>query len=541
MRDSISGNVIIFNGEIYNHLAVRRALNLPEEAWRGHSDTETILVGYRVWGEAVLDRLKGMFAFAIFDTSKQSLWLVRDRLGIKPLFISLVGRNVYFASELRGLPALPDAVISRAAVAQFLSWGACPEENLLPEGRRALGAGAWVEFSAQGSRRVGQYWPAKRIVAPPAIDAPRRVRELLSKAVEEHLLSDVPVACFLSGGIDSSILAALAAAKLGGKLQTYTVGFPQPEFDESRIAEAVARRHGTNHQLIRVTEENCLAWVHEALAAMDLPSIDAINTYIVAKAVAGQGIKVTLSGLGADELFGGYPSFRDVPRLMWLARLPRAFRAQMRNLPGAFKRLAELPGPDVTALAHWRRQFFTNDELAALGVPRTEPRFPACPGGMDNFGRVSWAELTGYMRHMLLRDSDNMSMAVSLELRVPFLDHELVEYVLTLPQAEKRGYRWPKGLLITACRDLLPPEVYERKKMGFSLPMDTWMRGPLASLCREGIEKLLANGFLDAGAVGAMGERFAARRLHWTRWWSFVVLGHYVGRTQNASRTAASA
>lgn len=530
MVDPESGNAIVFNGEIYNHREIRRRLNLPEASWRGHSDTETLLVAYRIWGRGVLEHVKGMFGFAIYDAGRRAVWLARDRFGIKPLFFRTTGRQLFFASEVRAIETGLTPRLAPTAVAHFLTWGACLEQALIWEDWKALPAGSWMEFSADGSETTGKYWPPLRIVAEPAINAPRRTRELLESAVEEHLLADVPVACFLSGGIDSSVIAGLAARRLGKRLETYSVGFPDTEFDESSIATLVANRLGTDHHVIHLTEENCLSWVQEAVAALDLPSVDAINTFIVAKAVAGEGVKVALSGLGADELFGGYPSFRDIPRLLPLARLPPRLRRWVGSLGGKLSRFAEMPGPDVVALAHWRREFFTAAALADLGLRRDEPKFEPCPGGLDAFARISWAELTGYMRHMLLRDSDNMSMAVALELRVPFLDHQLVEYVLTLPESEKRSYWRPKGLLIEACHDLLPPEVYRRRKMGFTLPMDRWMRGPLAAMCRDGVNRLKQANVVSADGVDALECRFAAGRLHWTRWWSFVVLGHYLAR-----------
>lgn len=539
MVDPVSGNVIVFNGEIYNHMEVRRTLNLPLGTWRGHSDTETLLVGYRVLGEAILDRLRGMFALAIYDAQQHTVWLARDRLGIKPLFFQRDGKCLLFSSEIRAVDGHHPRRVSPDGVAHYLTWGACPETALLWEGWETVPAGSWIEFTPRGAQNSGQYWPPSLMRVEPAAEAVGRTRELLESAVEEHLLADVPVACFLSGGIDSSIIAAMAAGRVGRGLKTYSVGFPGTDFDESSVAESVARRYGTEHHAIRLTEENCLASIQESLAVLDLPSVDAINTYIVAKAVAGHGLKVALSGLGGDELFGGYPSFRDVPWLKWFARLPSVVWRGVGALDGRLSRFAEFPGPEAGALTHWRRTFFTTGRIAQLGLRRTESRFQPCPAGLDTFGQISWAELTGYMRRMLLRDSDNMSMAVSLELRVPFLDHRLVEYVLALPEAVKRGQDRPKGLLIEACRDLLPPEVYERPKMGFSLPMDRWMRGPLADLCSEGVARLQTLNLVSAPAVELLGRRFAAGAVHWTRWWSLVVLGHYLARCPAAAEDLA--
>jgi len=349
--------------------------------------------------------------------------------------------------------------------------------------------------------------------------------------VEQHLLSDVPIASFLSGGIDSSIVTALAAQRLGRNLKTFSVGFDVAEFDESAIAFEVAQRFGTTHQRLHLADEEGLQSVKEAVAHLDLPSVDAINTYIVSRAVAQRGVKVALTGLGGDELFGGYPSFRDVPRLKRLGLLPRALRKALGN------RVADLPDDaGICELAQWRRRFFTDAMLQAASLPNeTTPL--ECPVELpDDFSRISWAELSGYMRRMLLRDSDQMSMAVSLELRVPFLDHELVEYVLGLPAAEKKRYGGTKGLLIEACRDLLSPAVHERPKAGFALPMRKWMGGPLAPFVENGLREVVRHQLLPQDFVADAENRFRTDRLHWTRLWSIVVLGHFVRRTELSRR-----
>ncbi len=224
-------------------------------------------------------------------------------------------------------------------------------------------------------------------------DAPRKVRSLLEAAVKEHLLSDVPVASFLSGGIDSSIVTALAAQRLGQNLKTFSVGFDAAEFDESSIALEVAQRFGTTHQRLQLADEEVIQLVTEAVACLDLPSVDALNTYIVSRAVAQRGVKVALSGLGGDELFGGYPSFRDVPRLRRLGLLPRALRKALGD------RMADLPdGAGICELALWRRRFFTDAMLQSGGLPN-EKKPLECPVELpDDFARISWVELSGYMR-----------------------------------------------------------------------------------------------------------------------------------------------
>ena len=555
MVDSATGNVIVVNGEIYNHRALRT--DLGDADWRGTSDTETLLLGYARWGHQLLDRLKGMFAFVIYDHARQEFFVARDRLGIKPLYYAVDAGGIRLASEVKVLVG-PGSTITSASIGAYLQWGACPEDQLLYSAIHVLPAGhamtigvGGAGFRRAGGRRslaqptiipgstesrptdpkVWRYWPNQKRFQSPSEAAPQKIRSLLETAVEQHLLSDVPIASFLSGGIDSSIVTALAAQRLGRNLKTFSVGFDVAEFDESAIALEVAQRFGTTHQRLHLTDKEGLQSVTEAVAHLDLPSVDAINTYIVSRAVAQRGVKVALTGLGGDELFGGYPSFREVPRLARLGMLPRALRKALGD------RVADLPETaGICELAQWRRRFFTDAMLQAANLPNeTTPL--ECPVELpDDFSRISWAELSGYMRRMLLRDSDQMSMAVSLELRVPFLDHELVEYALGLPAAEKKRYGGTKGLLIEACRDLLPPAVYERPKAGFALPMRKWMGGPLAPFVENGLREVIRHQLLPQDFVADAEDRFRTDRLHWTRLWSIVVLGHFVRRTELSRR-----
>jgi asparagine synthase (glutamine-hydrolysing) len=531
MTDPATGNVIVVNGEIYNHRVVREQLG-ADIPWRGTSDTETLLQAYGRWGHALLDRVKGMFAFAIYDAARAELFVARDRLGIKPLYYTEDGDGLRFASEVKVLE-LTERSITPAAISSYLQWGACPERQLLFSDIKVVAAGHAMTVASDGKTKIWRYWPAQKTFPSSSADPAKAVRRLLDQAVEEHLLADVPVASFLSGGIDSSIITALAAQKLARKLQTFSVGFDSKEFDETPIAEEVARRYRTSHERIQLSQEEVLQSVTEAVEHFDLPSVDAINTYVVSRAVAARGVKVALSGLGGDELFGGYASFKDVPRLKLLAKTPRALRRPLRAAGGIAARLADLPSTtDAGDLAHWRRRFFTDEMIREAGLPNETLSFD-CPVALpDDFARISWAELTGYMRRMLLRDADQMSMAVSLELRVPFLDHELVEYVLGLPATEKRRGSRPKGLLIEACRDLLPASVYDRPKRGFVLPMREWMLGPLASFVATGLNEIIARELLPGAFVHGLRDSFKTGALHWTRLWSLVVLGHYAKRLQ---------
>ncbi len=533
MCDPETGNVIVFNGEIYNHLALRRELG---GAWRGHSDTETLLASYRQWGAGMLSRLKGMFAFVLYDARTGGLMMARDRFGIKPFYYVQTDSQLLVASEVRAFPADLRGTVSSLGLAAYVRSGACAGTSLLHAGVSSLPPAHTMEVSAEGRIRQWRYWtPAlskeRNVPVKTGDSTTQRVRALLEQAVREHLLADVPVASFLSGGIDSSIVTALAAQAAAGALRTFSLGFAEAGFDETAIAEQIARRYGTRHQRVQLDHAEVQQLVLDCVQVLDLPSVDAINTYIISRKVAEAGIKVALSGLGGDELFGGYPIFGEIGRLRWLARVPAVLREPLRLAGANGRRLAELPAGGIAPIVAWRRSFWTNRLLREAGLP--VPPYPADPSWdlADEFARVSWAELSHYMADMLLRDSDQVSMAVSLELRVPLLDHELAEYVLGLPAAEKRRFGGVKGLLVEACRDLLPPEVYQRRKMGFALPMDAWMRGPLADFVNHGIVHLKSCRLVSERVIDRLCRGFADRKLHWTRLWSLVVLGHYLYRT----------
>ena len=540
MHDPESGNVIIFNGEIYNHAKLREEMRVAgvDVKWAGTSDTETLLVAYRVWGKAMLPRLKGMFAFVIYDAATRGVFVARGPTGIKPLYYTRSRGMLRFSSEARALFDETGPVYDGRSVSAYLQWGSCPEDNFIFPRTRVLPSGTSMTVNADTTVEAEHYWPKKSYPLALGEDAPKHVRKLLETAVEEHLMADVPVASFLSGGIDSSVVTALASRALGpGRLQTFSVGFSEGEFDETQIADIVAKKYETDHHRIELGQEEIVRLVQEAVSRMDAPSQDAINTYIVSKKVAECGIKVALSGLGGDELFGGYPSFRDAPILRRLAGMPQWLRRLSRGLGKIGERLADLPGGDIMEIAIWRRRLWTDAMLRKAGLPVSPLRTLPPPEFGDDFAKISWAEMSVYMRQTLLRDSDQMSMAVSLELRVPFLDRDLIEYVLSLPAQEKTRHRITKGLLVEACKDLLPQRVYQRRKMGFALPMDAWMRGPLKEFKMEGLDEVERLGFLAPGAVEWIRAEFEDRKIHWTRIWSLVILGHYLKK--NARRAEA--
>lgn len=536
MHDETTGNVIVLNGEIYNHPQLRQELLGLGVRFSGRSDTETLLRAYGIWGPALFPRLRGMFAFAIYNPRSREVVLCRDRFGIKPLY---TGRpkegGVAFASEVRALLPWVRTSISPQGVASYLQRGSCPHEQLLFTGIEEFPAGCWASIRcAQPELRPMRYWPTGAVgdldIAPDGSDAPTEVRQLLEDAVASHLLADVPVACFLSGGIDSSIITALAARQMGGqKLSTFSVGFAEASFDESKFARQMADLYGTDHHHITLTDEEKLRFVSHAVAAMDLPSTDAINTFIVSDYVAHNGFKVVLSGLGADEVFGGYPVFRDYSMARALAGTPRWARSLLRSLGKARHLLDDVPEEkDGEILSMWWRRVWSGRKLRELGFE--VPRFAREPGPplRDAMAELSWGEISHYLRDVLLRDSDAMSMAHSIELRVPFLDHPLVTRVLSYAAGEKFNPQRPKDLLLRATHDLIPKQIWNRPKMGFALPMRDWMVGPLSDYCRQGLAALDKKSIVSAAKSRLVWKEFDRGDLHWPSAWALVVLGHYL-------------
>lgn len=533
MADASGRYRITFNGEIYNHLSLRGLL--PTIDWRGTSDTETLIELLAAKGIEALGLLKGMFAFGLFDTVTETLTVARDRFGIKPLWVSHDQAAFRFSSELTPLLKGQRFTADWAGISEFLAFGRMP--GLLPvfSGVHSLPPGGWMVVNKSGPLESGSWWPTSRSfpLPPPATAYTKQVHDLLTKSVEEHLLSDVGVGAFLSGGIDSSIISLLAGRILGKELQTFTVGFPDNAKDDERaIARQVALRAGSTHHEIEVSADNCLEWIPQAVNALDIPTVDAINTFIVAKAVRQTGLKVALSGLGGDELFGGYPSFSEIPYLQLMRHMPPQLRkAFVQLLPPKFKdKLTGLADFSVANLTVARRRFISINKLVNYGLLDGTPTILPPPASFDTMGQISWGELQGYMIPMLLRDSDQMSMAVGLEIRVPFLDHELVETVLSIPQRYKKG-QGSKPLLVAAFQNELPTAVYNRPKQGFSLPMDAWLRGPLDSYIQQGIQ--LAAEILKLERPYASLREFQAHQLHWTRPWNWCILGYWLQKHQN--------
>ncbi|MCY2687945.1 asparagine synthase (glutamine-hydrolyzing) [Salinimicrobium sp. TH3] len=538
MFDASKLGTLVFNGEIYNHQDLR--LLLPDVSWRGNSDTETLVELLAALGLKALNLLKGMFAFAFYDSRDQSVLIVRDRLGIKPLYLKFSHDTISFSSEIRALLEQGKLKFTKKGLSQYIGFGHFPQDSEIVNDIYSVPAGSWIKINRDGTLEKKMWWSGENFSKQEnklKKKDTKEVKQFVTRAIEEHLISDVGVGAFLSGGIDSSIIALVAGKKLGKNLRTFTVGFPQSEYDERDIARKVADRIGSDHTELNIDEEACVNWVKEAVNCLDLPSLDAINTYIISKAVKDAGLKVALSGLGGDELFGGYPAFKKVPSVNWFGNLPDTLRkGSLLFLPHGLKmKLEGLTDYSVVNLTVASRRFTSASRMNFMGLNDGVPQIPAVPKSFDKMSKISWAEIYGYMIPMLLRDSDQMSMAVGLEIRVPFLDHHLVEHILKLPENHKKGRRM-KSLLVEAFKKDLVPEVYNRPKQGFVLPMQEWLNGPLRNFAEEGIHVVAQ--YLKSQEPVVQMSQFTEGKLHWTRIWHWSVLGHWLIRQNQFAQSA---
>jgi asparagine synthase (glutamine-hydrolysing) len=541
---------IAFNGEIYNFQELRKMLDAGNRIFRTSTDTETILHAFHRWSLKSFGMLRGMFAFALFDTETRLLYLARDPLGIKPLYYYFEGQRLYFASEVRAL--LASGRIPRRthpeSVAHFLSCGWIGKSETAISGVELLQPGQLLTVDLGGEQmkwRVSTYeraWSSEP--ALPKSDrneAVAHLNHLLEQSVKSHLISDVPVGLFLSGGIDSTAILQLMSRMGTGTPKTFTVGFPEEDFNECHHAKRVAQRYGADHHELKLSESTLLADLPAALGAMDQPTMDGINSFVISKAVRAAGVKVALSGIGADELFAGYPSFRRARLASRVAGIPLPVRSTLaavgRSVLSAprFSKIWDLLNSDCTPASAYRisRRLFEWREIAVL-VPewRRRPEWPDAPFSGDEVNEISQLEMSGYMTGLLLRDTDFMSMASSLEVRVPFVDKVLVQHVLRLPGRWKLGRSAPKTLLLNAMRGTIPEYVWNRRKMGFVLPFDRWMRsvfrGPIEATF--GDRRLARAIGLSSPALEEVWRRFLNGAARWSQPWSLFVLLRWCDR-----------
>lgn len=556
---------IIFNGEIYNYRTLRKELQAEGVRFKSHTDTEVLLQLYAHRGTECLRWLRGMFAFAIRNNETGEVFIARDHLGIKPLYYHQTGNLFIFASELRALLAsgIVPRRLSREGLISYLQNGSVASPDTIIEGIRLLQPGHYMTVNPRGDCELEvseisytEDWltsakPPTGLDRGAAVEA---LREALKESVRIHLVSDVPLGPFLSGGIDSSAIVALMSEVTNERPKTFSVVFTEEKFSEAVHARRVAKKFDTEHHEIHLSEQQLFEILPAAITAEDQPTMDGINTFVVSKAVKEAGITVALSGLGGDELFAGYPTFRRALRLQSVARFPNSVRHGVSSLGERIwnrsvqqKKLWQLLASDGSpgVACSVSRQLFSVDEVDSL-LSRTGSLLYASGAsltawgedlpGDDTVNAVSICELTGYMANTLLRDTDCMSMAHSLEVRVPFVDAEIVRFVLGMPGEWKLNGGRQKPLLQDALGDLLPPEVMNRPKMGFTLPFESWMQSRL----RDELETNFANEnqFKSIGlqptTVREIWRQFlrTPRAVGWSRPWALYVLACWCSQHQ---------
>jgi asparagine synthase (glutamine-hydrolysing) len=562
MNDPATGNWIVYNGEIYNFREVRAKLERAGLEFGSASDTEVILKAYAHWGEKCLAQFRGMFAFAIWDVRSHSLFVARDPMGVKPLYYYISDRYFMFSSEVRTLlgTGLVRRVVDPAGLINYLTFGSLYDPNTLVDGISSLPPGCFLTWG-EGQLQQIQYWDLADPASQGCTDAcdsgntrttlETELPEKLDESVRLQLVSDVPVGVFLSGGIDSSSLVGILSRN-GVRPSTFSIVFREADYSEAKYSRAIARKFRTDHHEITVSQADFFAAIAPAIHAMDMPTIDGINTYFVAQKTRAAGVKVALSGLGGDEMFGGYSSFSSVPRMERFAnmsgRIPEAIRGPLVSMLAVVtpssdqnRKLAAL-GRNGAGIIHpyfVSRMLFTPEQLREL-LPEMKPDSNAFQRAeeplnesygramrLDPVNRVSYLEARCYMLNTLLRDSDFMSMAHSLEVRVPLIDHQLARALFAVPGSWKLDARTPKPLLVRALGGQLPDEIVHRPKRGFTLPFEHWLRDALRPVLEESFRKIgdgVVGSLISGSAVRNVWQDFLQGRTSWSRPWSLYVL-----------------
>ncbi|MCC6724505.1 MAG: asparagine synthase (glutamine-hydrolyzing) [Saprospiraceae bacterium] len=553
--DTSGRYTIVFNGEIYNYQQIRQRLE-GKYQFTTSSDTEALLALYIAYGENFLNSLDGMFAFAIWDAKENSLFIARDRLGKKPFYYFHSEDTFVFASEVRSILATGYVKprVAQAQITNYLRYQTVHQPNTILEDIYQLNAG-YCGLLKDQKLSVKPYWEITNVPAfedKGIEEVKKTVARLFINAVEKRMISDVPFGAFLSGGIDSSLIVACMSELHSTQVSTFSIVFDEPSFDESTYSRLIAKKYQTNHTEFLLKPETFLESTPEILKSMDMPSPDGANTYWVSKLTKEAGITVALSGLGGDELFGGYSTMVRYQKLMqnnlfWA--LPRFVRATAGSLAAHLMKnrkmgdLANASSRSFSAVYPIMRQAFSTLELQRI-TQRKELKVHQLSESLEwmneklshlaLLSQGTVGEIECYTRDLLLRDTDQMSMAHALEVRVPFFDHHLLEYVMSVPDKYKQPI-YPKRLLVESLAPRLPDEVVHRKKMGFSLPWEYWLKNELRSFCNDRIIWLSKNcAYFDEKNLMAYWNQFLKddRSIPWSRVWQLVVLADWLERNK---------
>ncbi len=560
MHSSDDRYVIVYNGELYNFKELKLELQRVSQGstdkpyfFKTNSDTEVVIAAYERWGSDCLNKFNGMFAFALYDKQDKSLFIARDRLGIKPLYYSFQNQQLVFASEIRAVlkSGFVKRTINKTSLEDYFLYQTVQSPDTIIEDVKMLMPGHYLIYKEQ-KINIQQFWSSTNFAKSSDDlnykDTCKRINELLFHAVERRLVADVPFGAFLSGGIDSSAVVGIMSQISSRKIDTFNISFDESEFSEALFAQKIAKKFETKHHEIKLSPSDFLKDLPEALAALDHPSGDGPNTYIVSKATKNAGITMALSGLGGDELFAGYDVFKRMLEVdtktylnifpAWMRKMPAsAIKAKRKSVAG--DKIFELLTQNSISIKQAygiSRKVFSDEQLKNIlkaenqknNIQNFVNSIPV-PDTQHKLSYVSELEIGSYMQNVLLRDTDQMSMAVALEVRVPFLDYKLVEYVLGV----KDEYKYPsspKKLLIDSLNGLLPDEIINRPKMGFTLPWKHWLKNELKMFCESNMRSLSKRDFVKGDGVMELWNKFLKddARVTWSRIWHLVVLENWL-------------
>lgn len=516
--------VITYNGELYNFPALKEELQSLGHRFTNHTDTEVILAAFAQWNIQSFERFNGMFAFALYDKKQNDIYLVRDASGIKPLYYSLENEGLVFASEIRAFRSVPFlGKANNSWPVYLMAYGHLPEPVTTQQDIHPLHKGSFIKYNIDnGKHSIQSFRHFSYSTNGNGNNQHDDLYDSMQSAVGRQLVADAPIGVFLSGGLDSSIITTLASQAKHKNLNTLSLYFEEETYSEKKYQDALINKLQCNHYQHLLKEEE----FHEAfptiLDSMDMPGCDGINTWFISKYARQQGLKAVLSGIGADELFGGYPSFHRLYKARMLQKIPGVGKLPKRKSSKELSRMAYLQIEGIKGLYLFLRGHYTPREIAKqLGADENEiwnilKESPVLPGitGLGAKNQASWMELNLYMQNQLLRDADVMSMIHGVEIRVPFLDNAVVKLALqTDPEIKYAGM--PKKLLIDTFKKDLPDITWNRPKMGFSFPFAKWLANS------SYVKNLITNGNAH---TKKNYTAFMSGRLHWSQIMSLVIL-----------------
>jgi len=508
--------IMIYNGEVYNYKEIKNDLVSKGYKFNSDTDSEIILNGYIEYKEKIINKLNGMFAFSIYNKKTKELFLARDKSGIKPLYYYKDDNKFIYSSEIKSID-IKKEILQKSQIL-FLLLGYVPEPNTIYENIFMFPAG-YYGYYKNNELKLNKYdkYNYEPKIQKNYNELVDDIKLLFENAIKRHLISDAPIGVFLSGGLDSSIIAAIAT-KYKNNLQTLSLVFEEKDLSEEYYQDLVVNRYKTNHTKFLIDEKVFLENIDNFLATMEQPTIDGLNTYFVSLAAKKSGLTTVLSGVGGDEIFYGYPSFKDGKILKYLSKIPYSL-IKIFEYSNKYKKLELLKAEQELAYYLPKRALFSPSSIAqTLKIDKSlvyeqiinlwkEYNSSEIKKMED---KISFFELNMYMKNQLLRDTDLFGMAHSLEIRVPFLDKELVDYILKVEPIDKFG-EFNKQLLADVSKDILPKEIYDRKKMGFVLPFEYWFR--------KNINKFNINQEIK--------EKFKNKQITWARFWAIFILEQF--------------